>query len=77
VFSQGHIEPFVGLTTVTYACWKVGAKTDRMGWVMVNPDLTIRWAFSYFTHSRGSRVLLAGGTMRLPITSAENGCRKD
>jgi len=30
----------------------------------------IRWAFSYFTHSRGSRVLIATGTLRLPITSA-------
>jgi NADH dehydrogenase len=28
----------------------------------------IRWAFSYFTHSRGSRVLIATGTLRLPIT---------
>ena len=54
----------------------VGAKTDRMGWVMVNPDLTSRWAFSYFTHSRRSRLWLAGGTMRLQITGAENGCRK-
>ena len=31
----------------------------------------VRWAFSYFTHSRGSRVLLAMGTLRLPITGAE------
>jgi NADH dehydrogenase len=30
----------------------------------------IRWAFSYFTHSRGSRVLLATGTLRLPISGA-------
>jgi NADH dehydrogenase len=30
----------------------------------------IRWAFSYFTHSRGSRVLIATGTLRLPITDA-------
>lgn len=30
----------------------------------------IRWAFSYFTHSRGSRVLIATGTLRLPITGA-------
>lgn len=30
----------------------------------------IRWAFSYFTYSRGSRVLLAAGTMRLPVTGA-------
>lgn len=30
----------------------------------------IRWAFSYFTFSRGSRVLLAVGTMRLPVTGA-------
>lgn len=30
----------------------------------------IRWAFSYFTYSRGSRVLLATGTMRLPITTS-------
>ena len=30
----------------------------------------IRWAFSYFTYSRGSRVLLAVGTMRLPVTGA-------
>ena len=30
----------------------------------------VRWAFSYFTHSRGSRVLLAMGTLRLPITGA-------
>lgn len=30
----------------------------------------IRWAFSYFTYSRGSRVLLALGTMRLPVTGA-------
>lgn len=33
----------------------------------------IRWAFSYFTHSRGSRVLLARGTLRLPITGAGGG----
>ena len=32
----------------------------------------IRWAFSYFTHSRGSRVLIATGTLRLPITGAGN-----
>jgi NADH dehydrogenase len=32
----------------------------------------VRWAFSYFTHNRGSRVLLAMGTVRLPITGAEN-----
>jgi NADH dehydrogenase len=32
----------------------------------------IRWAFSYFTHSRGSRVLIATGTLRLPITGAVN-----
>ncbi len=31
----------------------------------------VRWAFSYFGGSRGSRVLLAVGTMRLPITGAE------
>jgi NADH:quinone reductase (non-electrogenic) len=30
----------------------------------------IRWAFSYFTHSRGSRVLIATGTLRLPISGA-------
>lgn len=30
----------------------------------------IRWAFSYFTYSRGSRVLLAAGPMRLPVTGA-------
>jgi NADH dehydrogenase len=30
----------------------------------------VRWAFSYFTHSRGSRVLLATGTLRLPISGA-------
>lgn len=30
----------------------------------------IRWAFSYFTHSRGSRVLIATGTLRLPVTGA-------
>jgi len=30
----------------------------------------IRWAFSYFTYSRGSRVLLAAGTLRLPVTGA-------
>lgn len=30
----------------------------------------VRWAFSYFTHSRGSRVLIATGTLRLPITGA-------
>ena len=30
----------------------------------------IRWAFSYFTYSRGSRVLLALGTMQLPVTGA-------
>jgi NADH dehydrogenase len=28
----------------------------------------IRWAFSYFTHSRGSRVLISTGTLRLPIS---------
>jgi NADH dehydrogenase len=28
----------------------------------------VRWAFSYFTHSRGSRVLISTGTLRLPIT---------
>jgi NADH dehydrogenase len=28
----------------------------------------VRWAFSYFTHSRGSRVLIATGTLRLPIS---------
>jgi HAE1 family hydrophobic/amphiphilic exporter-1 len=32
----------------------------------------VRWAFSYFTHSRGSRVLIATGTLRLPITSIHN-----
>ncbi|MGE5855029.1 MAG: NAD(P)/FAD-dependent oxidoreductase [Syntrophaceae bacterium] len=32
----------------------------------------VRWAFSYFTHNRGSRVLLAMGTLRLPITGAES-----
>lgn len=32
----------------------------------------IRWAFSYFTYSRGSRVLLALGTMRLPVTGTES-----
>jgi len=32
----------------------------------------VRWAFSYVTHSRGSRVLLAMGTLRLPITGAES-----
>jgi NADH dehydrogenase len=31
----------------------------------------IRWAFSYFTHSRGSRVLISTGTLRLPVTGAE------
>jgi NADH dehydrogenase len=31
----------------------------------------IRWAFSYFTYSRGSRVLLSLGTMRLPVTGAQ------
>ena len=31
----------------------------------------VRWAFSYFTHSRGSRVLLAMGTLRLPVTGAQ------
>jgi NADH:ubiquinone reductase (H+-translocating) len=31
----------------------------------------IRWAFSYFTHSRGSRVLIATGTLRLPVTGAK------
>ena len=30
----------------------------------------VRWAFSYFTHSRGSRVLFATGTLRLPVTGA-------
>ena len=30
----------------------------------------VRWAFSYFTHSRGSRVLVATGTLRLPISGA-------
>jgi NADH dehydrogenase len=30
----------------------------------------IRWAFSYFTHSRGSRVLISTGTLRLPVTGA-------
>jgi len=30
----------------------------------------VRWAFSYFTHSRGSRVLLSTGTLRMPITGA-------
>jgi NADH dehydrogenase len=28
----------------------------------------IRWAFSYFTHNRGSRVLIATGILRLPIS---------
>lgn len=32
----------------------------------------VRWAFSYFTHSRGSRVLIATGTLRMPITGAGN-----
>jgi len=32
----------------------------------------VRWAFSYFTHNRGSRVLLAMGTVRLPITKASS-----
>jgi hypothetical protein len=30
----------------------------------------VRWAFSYFTHSRGSRVLIVTGTLRLPVTGA-------
>jgi NADH:ubiquinone reductase (H+-translocating) len=30
----------------------------------------VRWAFSYFTHSRGSRVLIATGILRLPISGA-------
>jgi NADH dehydrogenase len=30
----------------------------------------IRWAFSYFTHSRGSMVLIATGILRLPISGA-------
>jgi NADH:ubiquinone reductase (H+-translocating) len=30
----------------------------------------IRWAFSYFTHSRGSRVLIATGILRLPVSGA-------
>jgi NADH dehydrogenase len=34
----------------------------------------VRWAFSYFTHSRGSRVLISTGTLRLPITGA--GCKE-
>jgi NADH dehydrogenase len=32
----------------------------------------VRWAFSYFTHNCGSRVLLAMGTVRLPITKASS-----
>ena len=32
----------------------------------------VRWAFSYFTHSRGSRVLISTGTLRLPVTGAGN-----
>jgi NADH dehydrogenase len=32
----------------------------------------VRWAFSYFTHSRGSRVLVATGTLRLPISGADS-----
>jgi NADH dehydrogenase len=28
----------------------------------------VRWAFSYFTHNRGSRVLIATGILRLPIS---------
>ena len=30
----------------------------------------IRWAFSYFTYSRGSRILYAEGGLRLPVTGA-------
>ena len=30
----------------------------------------IRWAFSYFTYSRGSRILYAEGDLRLPATEA-------
>jgi NADH dehydrogenase len=33
----------------------------------------VRWAFSYFTHGRGSRVLLAMDTLRLPITTSASG----
>jgi NADH dehydrogenase len=33
----------------------------------------VRWAFSYFTHGRGSRVLLDMETLRLPITGAVRG----
>jgi NADH:ubiquinone reductase (H+-translocating) len=32
----------------------------------------VRWSFSYFTHSRGSRVLIATGILRLPISGAGN-----
>jgi NADH dehydrogenase len=32
----------------------------------------VRWAVSYFTHSRGSRVLIATGTLRLPISGTGN-----
>ena len=32
----------------------------------------VRWAFSYFTHSRGSRVLISTGILRLPVTGAGN-----
>jgi NADH dehydrogenase len=32
----------------------------------------VRWAFSYFTYSRGSRVLIALGAVRLPVSRAES-----
>jgi len=33
----------------------------------------VRWAFFYFTHGRGSRVLLDMDTLRLPITTSASG----
>jgi len=33
----------------------------------------VRWAFSYFTHGRGSRMLLDMETLRLPITGTVRG----
>jgi NADH:ubiquinone reductase (H+-translocating) len=63
--------------------FRIGGITAWLMWLFIHLLLLInfesrlvvliRWAFSYFTHSRGSRVLISTGTLRLPITGAGNG----
>ncbi len=62
--------------------FRFGGVTAWLMWLFIHLILLInfesrlvvlvRWAFSYMTRSRGSRVLLATGTLRLPVTGAES-----